>query len=219
MAKMDNAIDNILKDMHNHRSTEKGDYGEQAVFKICEKFYQTEGGILVHSYSYKVDPTQKGNIKKNEQGQLYTENLGNETEIDILYISKYRIFPIEVKAYQTREITFDDRGIYGCTVTNKSPIHQHEMHCRHLYPFMFRALQEGDTDYIVPLVCMVDKCNIVDNRSDWQKEYIHLCILNTLENTIRQYNTPKSHQLDLTLCDRLLKECMVDSKVYLPPRI
>ena len=219
MARIDNSINNLLSNMHSNRGVDKGSVGEQAVFKICEKFYQTEGGILVHSYTHKVDPEQKGNIKKGENGQLYIENLGDITEIDILYISKYRIFPIEVKAYRAKQITLDDRGIYGCYKTDKSPVHQNEMHCRHFYSFMLRALENGDTDYIVPIVCMVDKCQLIDNRSYWQRNYIHLCVLNTLEDTIRQYNTPKSHQMDLVLCDKLLKEGMIKSEIYLPPRI
>ena len=41
-------------------------------------------------------------------------------------------------------------------------------------------IPNGDTSYIVPIVCLVDKAKVIDNRSDWQKEYIKLCTLNTL---------------------------------------
>lgn len=219
MSNLDNAINNALKTMHKNSGVDKGSYGEQAVFKICEKFYQTQGGILVHSYTYKVDREQAGNIKLGENGKLYIENLGDITELDVLYISKYRIFPIEVKAYKSKEITFTDDAITGCYKTDKSPIHQNEMHCRHFYSYMYRALVGGNTEFIVPIVCMVDKCNILDKRSDWQKEYIHLTTLNGLEQMISKYNTPLTHQLDLVLCDKLLKEGMVKSEVYLPPRV
>ena len=93
------------------------------------------------------------------------------------------------------------------------------MHCRHLYPHIFRALPDGDTQYIVPLVCMVDKAKIVDERSDWQKEYIRLCILNNLEDTIRALNTPLQYQLNLELMDKILKEAMLKNEKYLPPRL
>lgn len=218
MAGLDSSINSILNTMHSHQSTDKGSFGEQAVFKICEEFYQKQGGILIHSYTYKVDKDKAGNIKKGENGQFYIENLGDITEIDVMYISKFRVFPIEVKAYRAKEITLDDAGIYGCYKTDKSPVHQNEMHCRHLYSHIFRALPQGSTDYVVPLVCMVDKAKVTDNRSEEQKSYIKVCILNNLKQTIQQYNTPLQYQLNIELMDRILKDAMIKSEKYLPPR-
>lgn len=212
------SVNKVLKKMHEHQSTDKGSFGEKAVFEICEEFYDNEGGILIHSYSYKTDPQQAGNIKKSH-GQLYVERLGEFTEIDIMYVSKYRIYPIEVKAYRAESIQFKDDGIYGCRTTDKSPIHQNEMHCRHLYSSIFRALPNGDTSYIIPVVCMVDKCDITDARSDWQKEYIHLCTLNTLRSFILETNTPLECKLNLALVDNILKEQMIKNEVYLPVRL
>lgn len=219
MSNLDDSVNEVLNKMHTFSQTEKGTFGEQAVFKICEQFYQKDGGILIHSYSYKTDREQAGNIKRGDNGQLYVENLSDYTEIDILYVSKFRIFPIEVKAYKAKEIRLDDAGIYGCYKTDKSPVHQNEMHCRHLYPKVFRALPEGSTEYIVPIVCMVDRATIIDERSDWQKDYIKLCILDNLEQTIRQFNTPIAYQLNLQLVDTILKESMIKNEKYLPPRI
>lgn len=218
MSGIDKSVNSLLTKMRATGGTGKGSIGEQAVFKICEQFYLREGGILIHSYSYNTDDTQAGNIKKSESGNLYIEALSGETELDILYISKFRIFPIEVKAYKANSIKFDDAGIYGCYKTDKSPIHQNEMHCRHFYQFIYRSLPQGCTDYIVPVVCMVDKASIIDERSDWQKEYIKLCVLNNLEDIITQNNTPLDFQLNLSLIDSLLKENMVSSEKYLPPR-
>lgn len=219
MSSLNSSVNGLLNKMRSSSQTGKGTFGEQAVFKICEQFYQSEGGILIHSYSYKTDKEQAGNIKKGQNGQLYVENLGDYTEIDILYVSKFKIFPIEVKAYKSKEIRLDDAGIYGCYKTDKSPVHQNEMHCRHYYSHIFRALQNGDTRFIVPIVCMVDKATIIDERSDWQKEYIKLCILDTLEKTIRENNTPIGYQLNLQLIDSILKEYMINSEKYLPPRV
>lgn len=219
MAGLDSSVNGLLNKMRNSTQTGKGSFGEQAVFQICEQFYQKDGGILIHSYSYKVDRTQAGNIKRREDGRLYVENLGDTTEIDVLYVSKFRVFPIEVKAYRAKEIRLDDAGIYGCYKTDKSPVHQNEMHCRHLYGSLFRALPDGSTEYVVPIVCMVDKAKIIDERSDWQKDYIKLCILNNLEATIRQFNTPLQYQLNLTLVNNVLKEIMTKNEKYLPPRL
>lgn len=219
MSDLNSSINDVLKKMHGYSQTEKGTYGEQAVLKICEQFYQKDGGILIHSYSYKTEKDQAGNIKRGDNGRLFIENIGDYTEIDVLYVSKFRVFPIEVKAYKAKEIRLDDAGIYGCYKTDKSPVHQNEMHCRHLYPKIFRAFPDGNTEYIVPIVCMVDKATVIDERSDWQKDYIKLCVLNNLENTIRMFNTPLTHQLNLQLIDSILKEGMVKHEKYLPPRI
>lgn len=226
------SISAILNSMHSTGGVNKGSIGEQAVFKICEEFYKTQGGILIHSYSYKVDKDLAGNIKRQEFNDgFFIENLGGSTEIDILYISKFRIFPIEVKAYKAKEITFTDDKIEGCYKTNKSPVHQNEMHCRHLYSALMRAIPEGGTTqliqtpfgqcgtkYIVPIVCMVDKADILDGRSEWQRDYIKLTILNNLHQVIAENNTPLDFQIDLSLMDKVLKEGMVDHTTYLPPR-
>lgn len=219
MSDLNSSVNDVLKKMHTFSQVEKGSYGEEAVFKICEDMYQNEGGILIHSYTYKVEPDQAGNIKRDEAtNRLFVENLGPTTEIDVLYVSKFRVFPIEVKAYKSKEITIDDAGIYGCYKTDKSPVHQNEMHCRHLYPKIFRAFANGNSEFIVPIVCMVDKAKIVDNRTDWQKDYIKLCILNNFEQTIRQFNTPLGYQLNLQLIDKILREAMTKSEKYFPPR-
>ncbi len=209
-------VNNILKQMHSHVSTDKGTYGELAVFEICKQFYN-KGGILIHSYSYKVDPSLPGNIKKRDaDNSLYVENLGSTTEIDVMLVTKYRVFPIEVKAYKANKITLKDDGIYGCYKTDKSPVHQNEMHCRHLYSYLYEALPDGKTDYIVPIVCMVDEATIEDYRSQWQQEYIHLTILDTLKQTIENFNTPLDYQLNLTLVDASLRKGMFSCEKYLP---
>ena len=212
-------VDNILADMHNQESTDKGSFGEKAVLKICESLYQMQGGILYHSFTYSVDKDLPGNIKKDDDGSFYLENLSNSTEIDVLFVTPFRIFPIEVKAYRANKITLTDDSIKGCYVTNKSPVHQNEMHCRHLYSGIFMTIPEGNPDYIVPIVCMVDKAEIIDSRSDWQKDYIHLCTLNTLKHTLIQYNKPLDYKLNLVDIDNRLKEIKFSHEKYFPVRV
>lgn len=223
MAKLNANVDALLKKMHaagkSGVATSKGSIGEQAVIKVCEEFYQSQGGILIHSYTYKTDKDQLGNIKRGSNGKFYVENLGDITEIDVLYVSKFKVFPIEVKAYKAKTIRLDDAGIYGCRVTDKTPIHQNEMHCRHLYPFIYRALPEGSTDYICPIVVFVDQTDLFDERSEWQREYIMACTLDNLRKTIYENNNPLGYQLNLTLVNNILKEAMVKNELYLPPRI
>ena len=216
---IDKEVNSVLNEMHDNRGADKGTPGELAVIKVCEEFYQMYGGILYHSFEYKVDRDLAGNIKKNEDGKFFIENLGNITEIDVLLITPYRIFPIEVKAYRANKITLTDEGIDGTFKTDKSPIHQNEMHCRHFYSHIFKNLPNGSTEYIVPIVCFVDKAQLIDNRSEWQKNYIKACTLNQLRELLIAKNVPGEYILDLIGLDRVLKECSTDHEKYYPVRM
>lgn len=218
MSSIDKDINGLLNTMHSQAAKEKGSTGELAVTRICEEFYNTMGGILYHSYSYRTDPEQAGNIKKSE-GKLYVENLGTFTEIDVLYVSPFKVFPIEVKSYKAKEIILTDDGISGCAITDKSPVHQNEMHCRHLYAHLFKCLPDGDTSYIVPIVCMVDEATVRDKRTKWQKQYIKVCILNTLKDMIQKNNNPGAYRLDLGAIDKELREASTDYDKYYPLRV
>lgn len=215
---MDKEINALLKTMHSEEAKEKGATGELSVMKVCEEFYQEYGGILYHSYSYKVDKDLEGNIKKDDNGNLFVENLGSTTEIDVILVTPYKVFPIEVKAYRAKQIVLTDDGISGCAITHKSPVHQNEMHCRHLYSHLFKCLPDGSTDYIVPIVCLVDKTELKDNRSDWQKDYIKVCTLNTLREILIKFNVPENYMLNLKSIDQTLKDAGTDWDKYYPIR-
>lgn len=210
-------INQELNEMHSVEGSSKGTIGERAVVKLCEELYQNRGGILYHSFEYKVDPNLPGNIKR-VGGNAYLEALGNVTEIDVLYVSKYRVFPIEVKAYAAKDIYLLDNGISGAHQNEKSPVHQNEMHCRHLYANIFEGLPDGVEDYIVPIVCFVDEIRIHDQRSDWQKQYIHVTVLNNLLETLVNLDKPLNYRLNLTLMDRLLKNCCTHWEKYFPAK-
>lgn len=211
------SIDSILKRMHSQDTLEKGTTGEQAVFSICEKFYNEYGGILIHSYAYKTVDGCAGNIK-NKDGRFYVENLGGYTEIDILLCTPFKIFPIEVKTYKAKKIVLTDDRIEGCAITNKSPIHQNEMHMRHLYQHIFSNIPGGKCyDYIVPIVVFVDRCTVEDNRSQEIQDYIPIAILNTLNATITKYNKPVNNTIiDLKGLEQSLRFAMVSNSVFLP---
>ena len=211
------SIDSILKRMHSQDTLEKGTTGEQAVFSICEKFYNEYGGILIHSYAYKTVDGCAGNIK-NKDGRFYVENLGGYTEIDILLCTPFKIFPIEVKTYKAKKIVLADDRIEGCAITNKRPIHQNEMHMRHLYQHIFSNIPGGKCyDYIVPIVVFVDRCTVEDNRSQEIQDYIPIAILNTLNATITKYNKPVNNTIiDLKGLEQSLRSAMVSNSVFLP---
>ncbi len=218
MGKFENTVNAVLGQMAQVGGTAKGEYGENAVFAICEKIYQIEGGILYHSYEYPVDAKLPGNIKRHANGQFYLENVGSTTEIDVLLVTPYRIFPIEVKAYKAREIVLTDEAIDGCFKVDKSPVHQNEMHCRHLYSSLFKSICNGESKYIVPVVVFVDQCTVKDKRSDWQREYIKVTTLDGLEATIKRFDKPAEFRLDLDAIAGTLKNCCSSSKKMLPCR-
>ena len=210
-------INKILGVMHSQaRSSDKGSYGEDAAFMVCEEIYQKYGGILIHSYEYTTEPGLPGNIKRNGSGH-YVERLGGYTEIDVLLVTPFRVFPIEVKAYRANTITIYNEGMSGAAHNDKSPVHQNEMHCRHLYPKIFAGLPSGHSNFICPIVVFVDKTKVVDKRSDDQKMYIKVTILNQLKAVLENNCIPIDNTiLDVPVIERKLRQAMVGNKKFLP---
>lgn len=213
---LDKTVNDILNKMHRQSATDKGRYGEKAAFSICEDLYQRRGGILIHSYEYRTVPELAGNIKK-QGGRFYVENTGSCTEIDILLVTPFKFYPIEVKAYRANTITLTNEGISGCAVTNKSPVHQNEMHMRHLYPHVFKSLPDGSTSFVVPIVVFVDNCSVVDKRTPDNREYINVTVLNQLRALLEYHDKPyNGFRLDLPFIEASLRSCMVSSEAFLP---
>lgn len=210
-------VNSCLNRMHSKSGTDKGVFGELAVLAVCERMYQATGGLLYHSYSYKVDKALPGNIEYGAEG-LYVENLGDMTEIDILLVTPYRIFPIEVKSYKASKIVLTDDRILGCLITNKSPIHQNEMHARHLYSGIIEAVPEGNTQYIQPICVFTDECTLSDNRSEFQRSYIHATVLSRLSSLLRMLNTPIDYRLDLEMIQRRLNAIKLKCEKEMPLR-
>ena len=88
-------VKDFIDKMRKSSGVDKGVWGERAVLRLLLDLYRERGGILIHSYEYDTDPDKGGNIK-NDEGRIYMEKLGPHTEIDILYVSQYRVYPIEV---------------------------------------------------------------------------------------------------------------------------
>lgn len=215
---LSNTVNSILNKMHQQKvPTEKGAYGEKAVFSICEDLYQRRGGILIHSYMYKVEQGLAGNIKK-DGNSFYVENLGSTTEIDILLVTPYKIYIIEVKAYKARQITLTNEKIAGCAADSKSPVHQNEMHARHLYPKIFTALPEGQCyEYIVPIVVFTDETKIVDSRTSDQRDYVHVTILNQIRQLLEEHDKPHNGTLlDVPSIEIKLRSAMTSNEKFLP---
>lgn len=209
-------INGILDKMHSvKQATDKGTFGELNVFTICEDIYNRRGGILIHSYTYSTVKGLAGNIKWD--GKPYLENIGSFTEIDILLCTRNKIFPIEVKAYKANKITLTNERITGCRANEKSPVHQNEMHMRHLYPHIYTAIPNGSTGFIEPIVVFVDETEVIDSRTQDNREYIKVTILNQLRQLIEFYDKPFNNTLiDLPLLEKKLRNAMISSEKFLP---
>ena len=201
----------------NGQVRDKGTYGELAVLRVCEGLYQAGGGILYHSYTYRTEPELAGNIK-SEGGRLFLENISSVTEIDVLLVTPFKVFSIEVKSYKAKIIKLTDQAISGCAMTQKSPVHQNEMHCGHLYPKLLRALPGGSSKYIEPVVVMVDECELQDERSPEQKRYIKLATLNSFRSCIEFLNSPLDYKIDMDVMDHCLTDACVSFEKKFPLR-
>ena len=191
----------------------KGDAGEDAVLNICLERQRRRGGLLYQSFEYPYQSNKEGkvytgNIKwEDDEYREYTETKRQlYDEIDVLYITDYRVFAIEVKAYHAKiDITNEWMTKNGVKV-DKSPIAQAEKHARHLYHAICDVLPDGKPQYIIPICCFVDRCTITDNRSDKMSYYIPITILNTFKKKIIEYDTPLDYNLDLPAIKRKLSE-------------
>lgn len=210
-------IDSILQDMRKAGKVsdwkDKGNAGEQAVLQVCLELQRKIGGLIYHSYQYPYQSDTSGKIYtgniKLENGKYveYTESKrALEDEIDVLFVTDYRVFVIEVKSYHAKIEVYDHWLKKNGTEVDKSPILQTEKHCRHLYHAMSYVLPDGNPNYIVPLCCFVDRCTVTDNRSPEFERYIPICILNNLKSTLMSLNTPLDYNLDLEEIKRKLNE-------------
>lgn len=208
-------VDKILREMREKGKIDfkvKGSRGEDAALEIVKQFYNKVGGEIYTSFKYPYQQnrqgvTYTGNIKY-EDGK-YVEYTNTETrefidEIDILYISPYRIFPIEVKSYHAKMEVFDHWMKKNGSMVDKSPITQAEKHARHLYHALHTVLPEGRSEYIIPIVCFVDRCTVSDTRN--KPEYIPCCVLNGLKKTLADYNIPLKYNISMKDVKRKLNE-------------
>jgi hypothetical protein len=224
---MSKNINSILKEMRSKGRVQdmkgKGDAGEEAALQIILQKLSHTGGTVYHSFKYPYQSNREGitylgNIKYENGGYVeYTDAKDGRTlidEIDILYISPYRIFPIEVKSYHAKLSVFDFWMKKQGVMVDKSPITQAEKHARHLYHAIHDVLPDGSPDYIVPIVCFVDRCKLDDSRSEEQIDYIPCCILNNLKATVSKNNTPLDFNLDIQMIRNKLKEVEIDGQEY-----
>jgi hypothetical protein len=219
MANINDILNKMRKAGKVQDAKGKGDLGEDAVIAICYNRMQKSGkGLLYQSYMYPYQSDRNGkvytgNIKyENKDFVEYTEERLND-EIDVLYVTPYRVFVIEVKSYHARKLEVYDHWFnYNGSPVDKSPIAQAEKHARHLYHAIKDYLPDGNPMYIVPLVCFVDRCKVLDDRDDYFQKYIPISILDTLLNTINKNNVPLDYNIDLEKLETHLERIKVSIK-------
>lgn len=209
------AIEDAMKKMHKHRAIHKtkGDFGELAVIEVVKAYSKIRGGRVYHSYKYRYASNRHGinypgNIHRDANGK-YTSvngNSGTEDEIDVLYITPYRIFVIEAKARGGVWKIDEEWCTQNSRPVDKSPIAQGEKHARHLYHSLYEYLPDGNENYIVPIVVYVDRVRVMDSRSAKSKFYIPATIVNQLKKKLASHDTPLQYELDIDSIMEKLKQ-------------
>lgn len=219
MANINDVLANMRKAGKVQDMKEKGNLGEEAVLSLCyERKEKLGNGLLYQSFMYPYQSDRQGvvytgNVMYQDNNFVeYTDDSIND-EIDVLYITPYRIFPIEVKSYHARKLEIYEHWFNrDSQPVDKSPIMQAEKHARHLYHAIYDVLPDGNPAYIQPMVCFVDRCKILDDRSDHFADYIPVCVLNNFLKTLNHYNQPLQYNLDLTNLEAKLDKIKVSIK-------
>jgi hypothetical protein len=199
------SVNEAMKLMDKNRavSKAKGTFGEVAVLSVMQSYQELNGGILIHSFQYpyasnRSRVTYPGNIhlvdgdfvEVKSSVQLYDE-------IDIVYITKHRIFAIECKARSGTWRIYNKWCSQNGTQVDKSPLAQAEKHVRHLYHNIYDAIPDGNPDYIIPMTVFVDKVRVLDSRNDFQKFYIPIAVVDGLKKKINDCCIPLEYSLDV----------------------
>lgn len=201
-----NRILNSLTALHQQDPRLKGAPGERAAILALKRYKNLRpNSVILHSVAYPYIPGTPGNIHWENNTMIhYDRTTGVNDEIDIVYVTSYRIFLIEVKTYRRTAIKLTDLWEFNKnTPVPKSVQSQTEKHCRHFYYTFYDHIPDGKMDYIVPIIVFVDKCRVDDKRSDSQREEMPACTLNTLNKIVSVYDTPLDNAIDV---DALVKQ-------------
>lgn len=234
MSKVDQILEGMRQSGKMRDWKSKGNQGEDAVLAIMHEYYLKRGGLLYQSFTYPYASNSHsqvylGNIFRRNDGTYIDVTKQFNDEIDILYVSPYRIFPIEVKAYHAKmEMSIDGLKKNGSIqyeknertgdMLHKNPLWQAEKHARHLYHNIYDVIPDGNPYYIQPIVCFADRCELSDTRTPEGKFYLPVTILNYLKQCIMDCDTPMNYRLDLAAIEKKLvsikKDVRSESKEF-----
>lgn len=205
-------IDKLLSDMAKLRGREagtgKGEIGEAAVFEILRLYKNRIGRrcVMIQSYAYPYVSNVEGNIKLSSDGSFIHESgrPGTDDEIDIVMITDYRVFLIEVKAYAGKIKVNDIWTYHANQWDEKSAICQAEKHGRHFYHSFYDVLPDGGHEYIKFITVFTGSCVVEDMRTK-NKNYIPIAIANDINRTISMFDKPGKYCVDV---DAVVKRMM-----------
>lgn len=207
------AINKHLKVLDRMKGTDKGEVGEDIIFLILQNIQKKINMDLYHSYIYPYIPSIPGNIVKENGNYIEITKDGLQDEIDIVVVTEFRIFLVEVKAYRANDIKFTEDWTYHLgKADHKSVLSQSEKHARHFYHTFWEYLPDGDENYIVPLVVLVDKCKFKDTRTKEDQDYLPACLRNELVEYFLKLNTPLKYRLNVNEIERAMEEKKISYK-------
>ncbi|MBR1735795.1 MAG: NERD domain-containing protein [Firmicutes bacterium] len=189
-----NAMLNKLSELNDER---KGELGEQIVFEVLKRYKKTAGeSVLINTLAYPYCKGAAGNVKLKDNKFITVSDSDTQDEVDVVLITEFRIFLIEVKAYRY-SIKFTDTWTYR----SKGPVEksiplQAEKHARHFYYNFYDVIPDGKEDYIIPIIVIADKSDIDDERDPKWKRYIPVTNLNMLNKTVSELDKPLEYLLD-----------------------
>lgn len=210
---MNIAIDKLLNDMTKLRGREagvgKGEIGEAAAIQILTLYKNRIGRrcVIIQSYAYPYVSNVEGNIKLSPEGDFIHEpgKPGTDDEIDIVMITDYRIFLIEVKSYSGKIKVNDIWTHHANHWDEKSAICQAEKHGRHFYHSFYDVLPDGEHEYIKLITVFTGSCVIEDARTK-NKTYIPIAIANDINRVISTFDKPGKHCIDVDAVVRRMVE-------------
>ncbi len=147
-----------------------------------------------------------GNIKQDNQMIYEVEGDTFNDDTDILFITSYRIFVIEVKAYRGKVKLTNEWTYHLSKADEKSVLCQAEKHARHFYHTFYSYIPDGNPEYIIPLVVFTDKCDLDDTRDSKWKKYIPACILNNLNASVANLDKPLDYKIDISNFHKGIKD-------------
>ena len=203
-----------LKGFEN--SKEKGDAGEDAAIILIKDIIKSIPGekALFQSVVYRLMCDKDGNELPGNltltAGRL-EPNVSNGTgEIDVLLLTEYHIFIIEVKTYNAYILVDDDWTYKGTNPKQLDPLkfcnlQQVEKSARHFYQQYIDMIPRGDHNYIKPvLVYSQGKLEVKTKDYD-------VTLLNGLREVILS-KEPLSNRLNVKKLERLVEERAISFK-------
>jgi len=179
---------------------EKGDLGESialSAIKRYDKEVNNTKSLIYQGFKYSYTASVPGNAVYDKTSNSFKsfDSGSFDDEIDILYITEYRIFIIEVKARSGTWVFKDDWSFVRNEPSEKCPAAQTEKHARQFYSRCYPYIPDGNPEYVKCVLCFVDRVKLLDKR---QHDYgIKLSILNTLLMEISKLNVPLDRRIDI----------------------